>query len=414
MVNVKKIALNASILAAALIAPSANAAESIEQAFKDGTFYLDARYRYEYASQDNRSSDAHASTLRTRIGYKTGTFENFSGTIEFEDISQIGSDNYNDTLNGRTNHPVVADVENTEVNQAFLQFDGLPETSLKLGRQGIDLDNQRFIGTIGWRQNNQTMDAVTLNNQTLPDTTIFYGYVNNVNRIFGDNSPNGDFNSNSHMLNISNKSTPLGTIVGYAYLLDFRADAPELSSKTFGGYITGAQKLNEDFTFKYRAEYAQQSDFGSNNTNYTTDYIHLAPAIAWNGLTTTLAYEQLGSNNGNIGFSTPLSTAHKFNGWADLFLNTPANGLRDYYVDLTYVIKDVEGELSIFNDLLLKGQYHDFTADNGGANYGTEFDFYVKKPINEHYYVEAKYGDYHADTFGTDTRRFIFGVGVKY
>ncbi len=392
-----------------------SAADSLEQAFKEGTPYIDARYRYEFVDQDGVAEDAHASTLRTRLGYKSGEFKNFSGVLEFENITQIGSDNFNDTLNRRTDHPVVADVENTEVNQAFLQFTGIPDTRVRVGRERINIDNQRFIGSVGWRQNDQTFDAGTIVNTSIPDTTVTYGYINNVNRIFGDDSAAGDFESNSHIVNIANKSTPLGTITAYGYFLDFEDEAPALSNQTFGISLVGKQALNDDgLWFKYRGEYAHQSDHGDNTTEYDADYFHIAPALSWQGLTATVGYEVLGSDNGVAGFATPLATLHKFNGFADKFLGTPAAGLEDMYIDLTYKLSGVEGDMDFLNGLLVKFQYHDFESDEGGVDYGSEFGTYVKLPIQKHYYVEAKYADYDADNFATDTQKFILGVGVKY
>jgi hypothetical protein len=404
----------ALIVAPLAIATPAQAGETLEEAFKEGTPYVDARYRYETVDQDGIADKAHASTLRTRLGYKSGVYKDFSGTLEFENVTQIGSDNYNDTLNGNTTRPVVADVESTEVNQAFLQFAGVPDTNIKVGRQVITLDGHRFVGHVGWRQNNQTFDAIAATNTSIEDTTATYGYINNVNRIFGDDSAAGNFDSNSHLINVSNTSLPIGKLVGYGYFLDFEMDAPGLSSKTYGASLTGKQALNEDVTFKYHVEYAMQSDHGDNTTSYDASYYHIAPALAWKGFTATVGYEVLGSDDGVAGFATPLATGHKFNGWADKFLGTPANGLEDIYIDLTYKFKDLSGDMEFFNGLLVKGQYHDFSADNGGADYGSEFGLFATLPIEDHYYIEVKYADYNADSFATDTQKLTLGLGVKF
>ena len=108
------------------------------------------------------------------------------------------------------------------------------------------------------------------------------------------------------------------------------------------------------------------------------------------------------------------ATLHKFNGFADKFLGTPVNGLEDFYIDVTYKVKNAPGQLAIFNGLLLKAQYHDFSSEEGSIDYGTEFDFYAKMPLRRGVYVEAKYANYDADQFATDTEKFIFGVGWKY
>ena len=413
MKTLTKTLVTSTILVTAISAYStANAEHSLAEAFEAGTPYIDARYRYEFVDQDGKAEDAHASTLRTRLGYKSGEYHGFSGTLEFENITQLGGDNYNDTLNGRSDHPTVADPESTEVNQVFLQYSGLENTTIKAGRQVINLDNQRFIGAVGWRQNNQTFDAVTLSSQFLPETTFNYGYISNVNRIFGEDSSVGDYDSDSHFLNISNNSLPIGKLTAYGYLVDLEEDAPALSSRTYGLSLNGKQKLDEDWKLKYHLEYAHQSDHGDNPTDYSTDYYHIAPAIGWKGLTATLGYEVLGSDDGAIGFSTPLATLHKFNGVTDKFLSTPANGLEDLYFSVKYDFGACD--CNVMNGLMVKAAYHDFSADEGSADYGSEYSFYAKKKVTDNYYVEAKYAQYDADTVSTDTQKFVLGIGLKY
>jgi hypothetical protein len=410
----KKILLTTATitLLATSLAGGAQAAESLEQIFTDATPYLDVRYRYEFADEDGRANDAHASTLRTRLGYQTGSYHGVSGVLEFENITQLGSDNYNDTINGRTDHPTVADPESTEVNQVYLQYDGIEDVTIKVGRQGINLDNHRFIGTVPWRQNNQTYDAGTLSIATLPDTTIQYGYIANVNRVLGEDSANGDWDSDSHFVNITNNSLPIGQLTGYGYFLDFEEDAPAVSSRTFGGFLKGKQAIGDEVNFNYYVEYARQSDHGDNPVDYDADYLHIAPGISWKGLTATLGYEVLGSDDGRIGFSTPLSTLHKFNGWADRFLNTPANGLEDAYIALKYGFGDCD--CSVLSDVTLMAQYHNFESDENSIDYGTEFDFDVKKQITPNYHTRVRFAQYDADQFSTDITRVIFGIGAKF
>ncbi|MCA9409440.1 MAG: hypothetical protein KC733_12175, partial [Candidatus Omnitrophica bacterium] len=93
---------------------------------------------------------------------------------------------------------------------------------------------------------------------------------------------------------------------------------------------------------------------------------------------------------------------------------TPATGLEDFYVDLSYKVAGLEGNLEFFNGLLAKFQYHDFQAEDGGADYGNEWGIYLKHPIKKNMYVETKYADYNADSFSTDTKKWILGFGLTY
>jgi len=133
----------------------------------DGKLSLDFRYRYELVDQDGFAKDAHASTLRTRLGYRSSTDDNFGFLIELDDVRSIGNDLYNSTRNGNTERPVVADPEGAVVNQALILYRGIENTVLRAGRRRIVLDNHRFIGDVGWRQNDQTYDSFSLTNTSL-------------------------------------------------------------------------------------------------------------------------------------------------------------------------------------------------------------------------------------------------------
>ena len=60
--------------------------------------------------------------MRSTLGYETGRLNGFGAFIEFENVTDLGGDNYNSTTNGETDYSVVADPDGTEVNQAYLSI----------------------------------------------------------------------------------------------------------------------------------------------------------------------------------------------------------------------------------------------------------------------------------------------------
>lgn len=130
------------------------------------------------------SGKGTTSTLRTKLGYQSGSFHDFKIMFETELTGVLSGETYNDSINGQTTYPLIADPENTEINQGWLSYAGIPDTEIKVGRQLITLDNQRFIGSASWRQNEQTFDSATITNTSLPNTKLVYGYISNVNRVF--------------------------------------------------------------------------------------------------------------------------------------------------------------------------------------------------------------------------------------
>jgi len=388
-----------ALMAAALLS-SANAiadeSSSFAEAVASGKAGLDLRYRFEMVDQTGVSKKAKASTLRTRLNYATGGYYGMSAFVELDDVSVVGSTQYNDATglpSAKTEYPVVADPTGTEVNQAYLSYAGLADTTIKYGRQRLILDNARFIGNVGWRQNEQTYDAVTLVNKSLPATTVVYGYVNNVNRIFGEDSAKGDIDTHAHLINLSYGGLTAGKLSVYGYLLDL-VNASTASTKTLGARFGGGTPVSADVKALYTVEYAQQSDYKGGAATIDATYTLAEVGAAAYGVTAKLGRESLGGD-GVYGFSTPLATLHAFNGWADKFLATPASGLIDTYLNVSGKVSGVK----------LMAVYHDFKADSGGASYGSEADLLAAKKFGK-YTLLAKYAAYSADTVATDTNKF--------
>jgi hypothetical protein len=396
--------------ALSLLAVPAFAGDGLGEALADGKFSLDARYRYESVSQENALKAANAATLRLRFGYETGEFKGFGALLEGEHLSVAGADGYNSTTNKKTAYSIIADPEFTEVNQAYLGYSGLPDTKFKYGRQRIVLDNQRFIGNVGWRQNEQTFDGVTVVNKSLSATTITAGYIYNVNRVFSDQGKfpattfanTGNAKMKSPILNVSYKGWGEGEILGYCYLLDY-ADFAANSTQTWGVRLKGDTALSAGMKLFYTAEYATQSDYKKNPASYSVDYAFLEAGLAKGAHSVKLGYELLGGN-GAKSFQTPLATLHAFNGWADVFLTTPVNGLQDAYLGAGTTVCDVK----------LDAVYHDYRADKGSARYGTEWNLQATRPIAKNYLLGIKYASYNAKTFSVDTDKFWLWGEAKF
>lgn len=382
-------------------------AESLAEAVIGGKAYLNVRARYENVDQAGFTNDANALTIRTWLGYKTGTFKGFSGVIEFENTSNLAAEDYNNTVNGNTAFPVVADPSNTEVNQAYLSFTGLEGTKISAGRQSINLGNLRFVGTVGWRQNDQNLDSVTVVNKSLPDTKFFYAYVWNVNRIFGDNSPAGDHASNHHLFNAEYSGLKFGKVTAYAYLLD-NDDVAGFSTNTVGIRFAGKTAITDNAKVLYDFEYANQTDAKNNPGDYSVNYFNISGGIGFSGATLKVGLESLGSDEGAASFKTPLATLHKFNGWADQFLGTPAGGLEDFYVNASYKFGGA------MKGLKAAAIYHKFTSQFGDVDYGSELDLLVAYAFDKNYSVAVKYADYNADSWKVDTSKLWITLAAKF
>ena len=394
-------------LAVASLSAQADVTQQVEDALnfyhygKNGAVKIDLTYRYENVNQDlGKTQTANANTARLRAGLMSPTFFGFQGYAEYEGNLAMQED-YNSTRNKNVGYSTVADPEKSELNQLWLTFKGIPDTIIKGGRQRIKLDDDRFIGNVGWRQMETTFDAVlvTHNNQQLFGLTINAGYIGNVQTFTATTE-----NIEAPILNVSYKVGDYGTAIGYGYWLDYtEKENYEKSSQTYGLRFSNYQKpgdtlkLSDNYGVVYTAEWARQDDYGHGKTQYSADRYNVMGGFTAYNFTFQGAMEQLDGKGVNKHFDTPLGTNHAFQGWADLFLVTPDKGIRD--VSGTIVSSLIRG------DLILTGTYHDFTDDTGQLHYGDEWDVQALMKFGKHYSLLAKYAYYSADKFNTDTQK---------
>ena len=137
-----------------------------------------------------------------------------------------------------------------------------------------------------------------------------------------------------------------------------------------------------------------------------------------------IAQEVLGSDTAEgaqQAFQTPYATKHIFNGWVDMFLNTPAGGIEDRFVTLAadvtaYAVK-------------LAAALHDYAEDGGpigggsARDYGAEWNVQATKQFGAHYTAGVKYGSYDADdevvaligtTANVDTEKFWLWLELTF
>lgn len=426
---------------------AAFASSELTEALTNGKVSGNFRLRYEDVGVDSATlKDATALTLRSRLGYETAPLHGLSALLEFEDTRVVGDDDYapedrNGALpatNPYDRAPIV-DPEQTELNRAYLRYRGISKLDLALGRQRINLDNQRFVGAVGWRQNEQTFDAFTATYAGIPDWNLYYAYIERVKGIAHEKPLyNYDMDSSDNLFNVAYSGFTLGKITAYAYLLDNRENngtlrniAPYVndlnpalryrSNDTFGARFDGSYALASTLPIRllYTAEYARQKLTNPARVDYRTDYSLLEAGAAYTSgvgvWSAKVAREVLGSDDGLQGFQTPYATKHAFNGWVDMFLNTPAAGLRDSYATLS-------GDLQPYG-VKVAVMYHRYSKDEGSGDYGDEWNAQLVKQFGPNYSIGLKYGAYRADsdvatligtTANIDTHKFWLWGEVNF
>ncbi|HEY4215442.1 MAG TPA: hypothetical protein VGM84_28480 [Steroidobacteraceae bacterium] len=358
---------------------------------------VDIRARYEEVAQAGIPENADAVTMRVRLGFETRSFASTTLLAEGEAMTPI-ENNYrpDNAVSTYTRYPVVADPENYVVNRLSLTNTALPQTTITVGRQRIVLDDQRFVGNTGWRQNEVTFDAARLVNKTVPNLTVDVTFLNKVHRLYGSDSPQGTYKGDNYLANVSYK-LPFGKLTGFAYRLDFdpiagltgALDPRRSSTSTYGGRFAGEEPIGS-FKLGYVATFATQKPRGDNPLDFSNDYFLGELNATWKGLKVA-AGDEIMRGNGIVGFVTPLATLHAFDGWADKFLTTPPNGIRDTYGSATWTSLHTAG----LDSLSLTVVYHSFQAEHVSANYGDEWDTALTGKWHR-YIALLKYANYTA------------------
>ena len=436
--------LFAAILALSSAASGAYADEANEavedytllDAIKQGKSLSSVRARYESIDQDGFQSaaanapkldNAYAFTTRTLIGWQTAPFKNFSFAAQITDVHEF-NDDFNDRRGNlsepsKAQFPNIVDPSYTDINQLFVDWTGIKNTKLRLGRQFVNLDNVRFVGDIAFRQNTQVFDGISVVNKSIPNTEIFASHFAKVRQV---NTKLRD--GNIDLLNVKYRWVPTESLTSYAYLVDVdnlsqnngnpnanstvaqggnglgasddlvKTATTDASSKTFGLRLDGVHIFNPTWKGLYTAEYAKQDDYRGGNPLIDAHYFKIGGGVGYDVWSVRIDHEKLSSNDGKYAFQTPLGTNHLFQGWADHFLTTPRQGIEDTFITLAGSIEKAK----------LYAEYHVFKSDKDfqsigklGDKYGSEFNASVMYPFTEALWGKVEYAKFNeSDVYG--------------
>ncbi|MDP3302273.1 MAG: alginate export family protein [Sulfuricurvum sp.] len=348
--------------------------------FSNAKFNGEVKARYESVDiQDSTKKDANAMTVRATLGLETKLFgiDGLTMKVDGTTVQTLGGTRYNDLSPTKdTRYEVVADPEQTRFTQAYLQYK-YGATTAKAGRQLVNLDNQRFIGSVDWRQMPQSLDAVSITNTSISGLNLFGAYMYGYETIFDERT----YDSKSVILNGSYKVNDMLKVTAYEYMLSLERGA--FAADTCGLSLTGDVPAGP-VKVSYHGEYAKQTDatFATTTTNIKTQndasYYNIEATASMMGVSLGAGQELLSGTSGSDGktkFQTPLATLHKFNGTADKFLITPTGGLVDTYYTLGYNGGTLGSALAT---------YHSFETDvvmSGKTDLGNELDLQYTNAI---------------------------------
>lgn len=399
----------ALVVALSFSTAPAGAEDALADALIGGETALELRYRFEHVDQDGFERNANASTARLRLNYRSADVYGLSAFAEFDYVAELLADDFNSgggTSPTRTAYPVVADPQGTDLNQLYLDFQRGKDFRVRAGRQRILLDNQRFVGGVGWRQNEQTYDGLSVDYR--PDNRYYLqlAHLVRVDRIFGDRSADGRHDVSVQLLNLAIKFNQHWSVSPYAYLID-NDDVPAFSTTTLGARVHGNMTVSGK-QVSLTADLATQEDMADAPVDYRADYLRLDVGLAVSdSLKLGAGLERLGGDSAVTGkaFRTPLATLHAFQGWADQFLVTPDAGIDDRFLTVRYEL----GSWSI------DAVGHTFTAESGSRHWGREIDLSVGRSFRQRYNILFKLASFNAtDTDMRDAVKLWLQIGASF
>lgn len=392
------------LLILALVASPLIAEEAASpfQALASGKATLELRTRYEHVDNQADGKSADALTNRLALTFKSGSWRGVSATLQFESIANLAEPRYfvPQTGYGKSDHAVVGDPQLSQVNQAYVEFRGF-----KLGRQSLNLDNQRFIGSAAWRQNDQTFTGATYG-LGLESLDLTLGHLTQVQNVFGQTRP-----IRAEVAHFNLKMIPGANLRAFHYAFDEgdQATGAGATYKNTSFAHSGARLDGRIWNLLYDLSVAKQRGYKDATAGGTLDaayrFVGLGYAFAKEN-TLMLAQETLEG-----GFKTPYATLHAWNGWADRFLNTPVHGLVDRFAQ--YKVRRGAWDL--------EAGYHAYKAETDGARYGTEANLSLSRKMNAWLTLLAKAASYRADSetpvLGTpnkDLKKFWLQSSLKF
>lgn len=383
---------------------AAEEAQNLSDAITGGDLILEARPRIEFFDQAGLA-EADAYTLRSRLGWKTQSWNRVSGLIEFEDVRHLGGD-FNDGAPPAEPFASIPDPQGFELNRLQLAWRMNEHFTATIGRQTVEFDDKRFLDGSNSRQDARTLDAVR-GDVTFGDLRGSYVYVEQVNNTTGEFN---DWEGESHLVNVTQAFSPAFKLTGFMYAFDF--DTPvalNQSSQFFGVRATGRIEMM-DAAFEYTASTANQTDYGNSALSFDLDYWQASLSAQHGEWYGRLWYESL-EGDGVRGFFVPIGSSNNFQGWAGAFSAKPADGVNDFNVTVTY---SPDWAPSFLDDLEVMARWYDFEAERTGVDFGNEIDLAVSADLTEQISFAIEHSDYEAGDAPSPVSRTRTRIVLEY
>jgi hypothetical protein len=366
-------------------AASPEAPFGIEDSLARGRFTLELRPRYNRIDESDKEERTEGYTMRAVAGFRTAPYRDFRLTLE-----AIHTDHFRKRFNDdaaqfdSSPYPLLPDPRYTGVNQAHAEYAGIEGLRVRVGRQQLRIDNQRWVSDNDFRQIPQLFDGAWAAYTGFANTELAAGNFRRVR------TTNGDVTDlELSIVHAAWNPAPGHTLAAYAYFHDQAQNGAftgfaDSSYRVLGARAEGSAWRSGELEVPYLLEYAQQRPYAGGDSRVDANYWRAGAGLAARNWTARYDYEVKGSNAGSYGLQMPLTDFYAFNGWTLHFFNTPRTGLRDQWLTLRYSL----GTFTLY------GESHRFRSDFGGTSLGRENDLGLTHAIDGNLVLRLQHARY--------------------
>ena len=363
----------------------------LSESIANGHLLLEVRPRYALITETVRPEKTDVWTVRTTLGWQTAPYRDLRFTAQYIYTGILGPARLNaiPARSFSSKFPLLPDPPHSGINQIFADYTGVPSTRLRIGRQILRIDDERFISDVDFRQTPQVFDGVTLINTALPETEIQIGEYRRMRNVLGGLSA-----LRLHILHAAWNPLPDHTLAGYGYWQDQAATGSQTgfannAQRIAGVHAEGGFAFADKWRWMYHIAYAHQNRIGGGDVRIDANYARAGFGVQSTGAAVWGArvdHEIKGSNRGAYGFQTPLTDFYAFNGWALQYTSTPPQGLRDSWL----TARGHLGQVELFMEA------HRFRTDFGGLALGREIDVSASYPVTRNLLVKLQHAQFRA------------------
>ncbi|HUP30470.1 MAG TPA: alginate export family protein, partial [Usitatibacter sp.] len=342
-----------------------NTEMALADAFRAGRFHAELRPRYNRIDEDDKPLRTEGFTSRAVLGWRSAPYRGLRLTIEGLHTGPLGAKRFNDdgAQIASSPYPLLPDPRYTGWNQVHAEYTGIDSLRLRLGRQQLRIDNERWVSDNDFRQVPQLFDGVRAVYTGVANAELDAGYFTHMRTTSGM----------TRELRLATLRAAWNPLPGHS-LGAYGVFHDQAQNGAFTGFADNSYRVlgvRAEGAFAagpvdvpYVLEAAQQRPYAGGDSRVHAVYVRAGAGVSTSQFTVRYDYEVKGSNRGQYGLQMPLTDFYAFNGWTLHFFNTPRQGLRDGWITARHR----------WNAFTLYAEGHRFRSDFGGIDFGREVD----------------------------------------